>query len=139
MGTGLASFLEKAHPNSVIPVVFGNATKSLLGRAFLGAVETGRHRDHIIPEGDAMAGEPDTHQFWHEVERCQGKVLPGPGERIHWGVRDFPARACPEDRKRACPEACLEPCPRNEGFADGEVEGTAPSPTAATTTNLGFA
>jgi hypothetical protein len=97
---GLASFLEKALERTqcaVVPVVFSPKTKSGLGWAFLGAVETGRYRDYIVSygdadsEGDAMIGEPDTRQFWHEVERCQYEVLPGPGERIRWGVWESPA------------------------------------------------
>ncbi len=95
IGAGLASFLEKALPDRVIPVVFSNATKSRLGWAFLGAVETGRYRDYIVSYGDA-----DTRQFWHEVERCQYEVLPGPGERIRWGVWESPAGACPERSRR---------------------------------------
>jgi hypothetical protein len=88
IGAGLASFLEKALPDRVIPVVFSPKTKSDLGWAFLGAVETGRYRDYIVSEGDA-----DTRLFWHEVERCQYEVLPGPGERIRWGVWESPAYA----------------------------------------------
>ena len=49
------------------------------------AVGTGRYRDY------SDDGESDTRQFWHEVERFQYEVLPGPGERIRWGVWESPA------------------------------------------------
>jgi hypothetical protein len=85
LGAGLASFLGKALPDRVIPVVFSVETKSRLGWAFLGAVETGRYHDY------SEDGEPDTRQFWHEVKHCQYEVIPGPGERIRWGVWQTPA------------------------------------------------
>ena len=86
-------------------MVLSNATKSRLGWAFLGAVETGRYRDY----SDGQA--PDTRQFWHEVERCQYEVLPGPGERIRWGVWESPAGACPE----------FIPSPRRTCRRDGAI------------------
>ena len=58
------------------------------------AVGTGRYRDY------SDDGESDTRQFWHEVERCQYEVLPGPGERIRWGVWESPSYACPEGSRR---------------------------------------
>jgi hypothetical protein len=85
IGAGLASYLAKALPDRVIPVVFSNATKSRLGWNFVAAIETGRYRDYLDDH------EPDTRQFWHEVKSCQYEVLPGPGERIRWGVWDSPA------------------------------------------------
>jgi hypothetical protein len=91
IGAGLASFLVKALERTrcaVIPVVFSTKTKSNMGWNFVAAVETGRYRDYLVSEGDA---EPDTRQFWYEVERCQYEVLPGPGERIRWGVWDSPS------------------------------------------------
>jgi hypothetical protein len=98
LGAGLASFLGKALPDRVIPVVFSLETKSRLGWAFLGAVETGRYREYNLSGGEATM--PDTRQFWHEVENCQYKVIPGPGERIRWDVWQTPAGACPEGTRR---------------------------------------
>jgi hypothetical protein len=90
VGAGLASFLAAAlgqHRSScrVLPVVFSSKLKSDLGWNFVGAVETGRYRDYLDD------GEPDTRQFWYEVEQCQYEVLPGPGNRIRWGVWEQPA------------------------------------------------
>ena len=94
VGAGLASFLAAAlgqHRSScrVLPVVFSSKVKSDLGWNFVGAVETGRYRDYSLSEGEA--DDADTRQFWYEVEHCQYEVLPGPGERIRWGVWESPA------------------------------------------------
>jgi hypothetical protein len=80
IGSGLASFLELALSDRVIPVVFSPKLKSDLGWGFVGIVETGRYRDYIAD------GEPETRQFWYEVEACQYEVRPGPGKPIKWGV-----------------------------------------------------
>ena len=85
VGAGLSSFLVAALPDRVQPVVFSAKLKSDLGGDFLAAVDTGRYRDY------QEDGEPETRQFWHEVERCQYQVLPGAGERMRWGVWDAPA------------------------------------------------
>ena len=68
----------------MIPVVFSNATKSRLGWAFLGAVETGRYRDY----SDDQA--PDTRQFLYEAEHCQYEVLPEPAPGPDRGPRRAP-------------------------------------------------
>jgi hypothetical protein len=85
VGAGLASFLAKALGAAVIPVVFSPKTKSDLGWKFIGVVESGRYHDYV----DDLATE--TRQFWHEVERCQYAVRPGPGHMLSWGVQDSPA------------------------------------------------
>jgi hypothetical protein len=88
IGAGLASFLGASLERTqcaLIPVVFSSKTKSELGWSFVGAVETGRFQDYLEDQ------ERDTRQFWHEVKTCQYEVLPGPGERIKWGVWDPPA------------------------------------------------
>jgi len=107
VGAGLASFLQRrlgtARPPSagsaqseragaarhairaqglVLPVEFNLASKSDLGWDFLGLIETGRFKDYVED------GAPDTRQFWREVEACEFEVLPGPGQRMRWGVRD---------------------------------------------------
>jgi hypothetical protein len=66
----------------VIPVTFSRKVKSDLGWDFLGIVETGRYADY------SDDGEPDTRQFWHEVERCQYHIQDGPGKIIRWGNPD---------------------------------------------------
>jgi hypothetical protein len=85
IGAGLASFLAAALPDRVIPITFSARTKSELGWAFVAAVETGRYQDYLDDQ------QPDTRQFWHEVDRCQYEILPGPGEQMRWGVWDAPA------------------------------------------------
>ncbi len=85
VGAGLASFLHKALGEKVIPVIFSPKTKSDLGWAFVGVVESGRYQDYLDDS------QPETRQFWHEVERCQYAVRPGPGHALSWGVDDPPS------------------------------------------------
>ena len=85
VGAGLASFLEKALGDRLIPVVFSSRVKSDLGWDFLGVVETGRYREYINDE------ESDTRQFWYEVETCQHEIRKGPGQSMKWGVWETPA------------------------------------------------
>jgi hypothetical protein len=85
IGAGLASFLQQALPDRVIPITFSPKLKSDLGWKFLAVVETGRYADY------ADDGEPDTRQFWYEVEACQYQVRDGPGHQMSWGVTETPA------------------------------------------------
>jgi len=85
VGAGLASFLAKALGERVIPVEFSPNVKSDLGWDFLALVETGRYQDYIPDE------EPDTRQFWYEVEACTYEIGTGPGKRMSWGVFEPPA------------------------------------------------
>jgi hypothetical protein len=84
VGAGLAGFLEKALPGRVIPFVFSGASKSRLGWDFLSVVETGRFKDWYEPE--KHWDEQDV--FWRQVEGCQGEVIPGPEQRMKWGVAE---------------------------------------------------
>jgi len=84
VGAGLASFLEKALGERVIPVQFSPKVKSQLGWDFLGIIETGRFTDY---QDD---GQPDTRQFWYEIEACQYQVRDGPGQLMSWGVWETP-------------------------------------------------
>ena len=86
VGAGLASFLAQALGERVIPVLFSPKLKSDLGWSFVGVVETGRY--HEYHESDQ---QPETRQFWHEVEACQYAVRPGPQHAISWGVWETPA------------------------------------------------
>jgi len=89
VGAGLSSFLAKrlgswkdpSAPGLVIPYEFSAASKSDLGWNFLSVIETGRYKDY---QDDAEG--PDTRQFWREVAACEFEVLPGPGQRMRWGV-----------------------------------------------------
>jgi len=80
VGAGLASFLAKALGPKLIPVTFTPAVKSKLGWDFLGIVETGRYQDYTEDH------EPDTAQFWYEVEACQYEIRDGPQKTMRWGV-----------------------------------------------------
>jgi hypothetical protein len=84
VGAGLASFLEKALGEKVIPVVFTPNVKSDIGWDFLSIVETGRYQDYADDQ------EQDTRQFWYEVEKCQYEIRPGPQKRMSWGVWESP-------------------------------------------------
>jgi hypothetical protein len=85
VGAGLASFLAKALGEKNLPVVFSPKVKSELGWSFLGVVETGRYQEYQEDE------QPETRQFWYEVETCQYQVRDGPGKLMSWGVWETPA------------------------------------------------
>jgi len=94
VGAGLASFLVKAFGDHreggrVVPVVFSTSVKSQIGWDFVGVVETGRYREYQSVE--LSAEDPETRQFWHEVEACQYEVRPGPNRLLSWGVWESPA------------------------------------------------
>jgi len=74
--------IEDEYPGVVIPFVFTGTSKSQLAWDFLAVIGTGRYKDY------AEDAEPDTEQFWREVECCTFEVLPGPGKRMRWGVDD---------------------------------------------------
>ncbi len=80
VGAGLASFLTKALGERVIGLEFTPKIKSELGWDFLGIVETGRFQDYLDD------GEPETRQFWYEVEACEYEIVSGPAKRMRWGV-----------------------------------------------------
>lgn len=89
MGAGLASFLTRRlgswkddPPGLVVPFEFSSVSKSDLGWAFIGVIESGRYKDY------ASDGAADTAQFWREVEACEFEVMPGPGRVLRWGVPD---------------------------------------------------
>lgn len=83
VGSGLASFLQKAFPTKVILFVFSLQSKSQLGWDYLAVVETGRFkywaRANVRDESD---------EFWRAAEHCQYQVLPGEGKIMKWGVPD---------------------------------------------------
>ena len=81
VGAGLASFLDKAAPNKVIPFLFTAKSKSDLGWKFLAVVETGRYREPV----DSALKSPI---FWQQLMYCQSEVLEGPGKIMRWGVPD---------------------------------------------------
>jgi hypothetical protein len=81
VGAGLASFLGKAFPERVKPVIFSNKSKSELGWRFLAVVEMGRYKEYLSEQPDDLQ-----EQFWREVEHCQSNVKEGPGKMMSWGV-----------------------------------------------------
>jgi len=85
VGAGLSSFLAKALADRLIAVLFSPKVKSDLGWDFLAIVETGRYQDYVDDQ------QPDTRQFWYEVESCQQEIRRGPGQSMKWGVWETPA------------------------------------------------
>jgi hypothetical protein len=82
VGAGLASFLDKALPNKVLPFIFSSKTKSDLGWGFLAVVETGRYKEYLADY------EPLQVLYLQQLENCQSAVLDGPGRLMRWGVPD---------------------------------------------------
>lgn len=85
VGAGLASFLEKAFAGRVLAVTFNAAVKSRLGWDILAVVETGRWQEHATAGGETGALQAE---FWRQLSYCQMEVLPGPDQRMRWGVPD---------------------------------------------------
>ncbi|MDH7488302.1 MAG: hypothetical protein QHH80_02185 [Anaerolineae bacterium] len=88
VGAGLTDLLRSALGERVIPVVFSATKKSDIGWRFMAACDAGRVRDHAAcgGEGPFAATEALRRQFWEQVEAAQVEYLPGPGQRIRWGV-----------------------------------------------------
>ncbi len=82
LGAGLAGFLEQRLGKScVMPFVFSQKSKSDLGWAFLGVVDSGRFHDHA--EEDRLQRE-----FERQLAHCQMEMAAGPEKRLRWGVPD---------------------------------------------------
>lgn len=79
LGGPLTAALLKSHCE-VIPFVFTQTTKSNLGWAFLGCIESGRYKEY------APDGLQDTLRFWAQVENCEYAVNPGPSKTMRWSV-----------------------------------------------------
>ncbi len=82
VGAGLASFLEKAYPERLLRFLFSSSSKSQLGWDFIGVIETGRFHDWQADH------DPLQKLFWQQVEACEMEILPGPENRLRWGVAD---------------------------------------------------
>src|SRR5688500_11385862 len=81
LGAGLVSFLSAAMKGSrceVVPFVFSLKSKSDLGWAFVGAIESGRYKEYQWDEA------ADTRRFWAQVEGCEYTVDEGPGRVMRW-------------------------------------------------------
>jgi len=77
VGEGLWGMLVKKYPTRVIAVKFTQQTKSEIGYAFIGVVETGRFRD--------CARTPEVEM---QYAKCQSEILIGPAKTMRWGVKD---------------------------------------------------
>lgn len=77
VGEGLWGMCAKRYPTKTIPVKFTQQTKSEIGYAFLGIVDTGRFRDHCHSERVA-----------EQYRNCTSEILIGPAKTMRWGVKD---------------------------------------------------
>jgi len=78
VGAGMASFLEAALGDKVIPFEFNTRTKSDLLWDFLGIIDSGRFKDYV----------PADETFWQQISSCEFEILEGPQKRVRWGVPD---------------------------------------------------
>jgi hypothetical protein len=77
VGEGLWGMCAKRYPSKTIPVKFTQQTKSEIGYAFLGMIETGRFRDCDPSEKVA-----------EQYANCESDILIGPAKTMRWGVKD---------------------------------------------------
>jgi len=77
VGEGLWSMTAKRFPTKTIPVKFSQQTKSEIGYAFIGMIETGRFRDCAPSE---LVAE--------QYANCESEILIGPAKTMRWGVKD---------------------------------------------------
>ena len=77
VGEGLWAMLAKRFPTKTMAVKFTQQTKSELGYAFIGMIETNRFKDCAPSEIVA-----------EQYENCQSEILIGPAKTMRWGVKD---------------------------------------------------
>jgi hypothetical protein len=77
VGEGLWGMLFNKYPTKVIPFKFTQQSKSELGYAFIGMIETGRFKD--------CAPNPTVAE---QYDNCDSEVLTGPAKTMRWGVKD---------------------------------------------------
>lgn len=77
VGEGLWGMCAKKYPSKTIGVKFTQQTKSEIGYAFLGIVDTGRLRDHC-----------HTETVNQQYTNCTSEILIGPAKTMRWGVKD---------------------------------------------------
>ncbi|MDQ6695308.1 MAG: hypothetical protein M3014_12970, partial [Chloroflexota bacterium] len=83
IGAGLSSLLVAQMKGSrceVVPFVFSLRSKSDLGWAWLGAIESGRYKEYTDD------GAPDTREFWAQCNNLAYTVDDGPGKIMRWSV-----------------------------------------------------
>jgi hypothetical protein len=77
VGEGLWGMCAKKYPTKTIAVKFTQQTKSEIGYAYLGVVDTGRLRDHC-----------HTKKVAEQYQNCTSEILLGPAKTMRWGVKD---------------------------------------------------
>ena len=77
VGEGLWGMCAKKYPTKTIGVKFTAQTKSEIGYAYLGIVDTGRLRDHC-----------HTETVNKQYTNCTSEILIGPLHTMRWGVKD---------------------------------------------------
>lgn len=77
VGEGLWGMFAKKYPTKTIGVKFTQQTKSEIGYAYLGIVDTGRLRDHC-----------HTETVNEQYVNCTSEILIGPAKTMRWGVKD---------------------------------------------------
>lgn len=77
VGEGLWGMLQKKFRTKVIPVKFSQQSKSEIGYAYIGIIETGRYRDCCPSEFTA-----------EQYANCESEILAGPAKPMRWGVKD---------------------------------------------------
>lgn len=93
VGAGLASFLTASltdrsagRPVTVIPFIFTQASKSVLGWDLLGLIDSGRLREYADDSGSGTPEARLTAQFWEQLRATTYETQPGPGRLLKWGV-----------------------------------------------------
>ncbi len=79
VGAGVASFLERALPGKVTAFQFNTASKSRLGWAFLGLIDSGRFKDH-------RDESPQQREFLAQARACKSSISIGPERTLRWQV-----------------------------------------------------
>jgi len=87
VGAGLASFLAKRQgKDHVTKFVFSSKSKSDLGWAYVGMIDSGRATVHADP---TEVGALDlSRRFWRQIAATSYVLLPGPGKLMRWSVPD---------------------------------------------------
>lgn len=80
LGEGLAAFLARSHGSRLVRFKFTQSSKSELGWAFLGIVESGRFKDHNHFE------DPLHTEFYLQARYTLAEILPGPARTLRYSV-----------------------------------------------------
>jgi len=86
IGAGLTAFLTKSLGPKVIPFIFSSKTKSDLGWAFLGLIDTGRLKDYAMEKDGSSHLAEIQRIFYEQMIATQYEIVPGPEKKIKWSV-----------------------------------------------------